>query len=133
MNLPNMKLPSNRKFGVFFTAIFVIVAGYSYYVNSFLWFSILGAFGLAFFIATIVRAEVLLPFNKMWMRFGLLLGMIVSPIVMGVIFFGIFTPISILMRLFGRDELRLRFNKKKMTHWVEREVSKELDAFENQF
>ena len=66
------------------------------------------------------------------MKFGILLGMIVSPIVMGLIFFGLFTPIAMLMRLFGRDELRLSLKKKK-THWINRKSLKEFDLFKKQF
>jgi predicted Co/Zn/Cd cation transporter (cation efflux family) len=68
----------------------------------------------------------------MWMKFGILLGIIISPIVMGIIFFGIFAPIAILMRLFGRDELRLRFKKNK-GHWISRDASTEFYSFKNQF
>ena len=66
------------------------------------------------------------------MKFGILLGMIVSPIIMGIIFFGIFTPIAILMRFSGRDELRLRFKKQK-THWINRKTLTVIDSFKKQF
>jgi len=85
-----------------------------------------------FLIVTIINADALLPLNKLWMKFGILLGKIVSPIIMGIIFFGIFTPIAILMRLFRRDELRLSFKKKK-THWINRKDIKEFDTFKKQF
>jgi hypothetical protein len=132
MNLSDVELPSNRKFGFFFTAIFWAAAAYAFYVNSTNWLYILGAIGVVFFVVTILKADTLLPLNKLWMKFGLLLGMIVSPIVMGVIFFVIFSPIAILMRLFGRDELRLRF-KKQATHWISRVSTAEYDSFKNQF
>ena len=82
--------------------------------------------------ATIIKPDTLLPLNKLWMRFGLLLGMIISPIVMGVIFFVIFTPIALIMRLFGRDELRLQFNKQS-SHWVGRTDEAQPVTFKNQF
>jgi len=66
------------------------------------------------------------------MRFGLLLGMIVSPIVLGLIFFALFTPIALFMRLFGRDELRLRL-REKSTHWVRREETTQTNSFKHQF
>ena len=93
---------------------------------------VLGTLCGIFLVTTIINAKILLPLNKLWMKFGILLGMIISPIVMGIIFFGIFTPISITMMLFGRDELRLRFKKKK-THWVNRKTNKEIDSFKNQY
>ena len=97
--------------------------------------STLGVVGLSFLVATLVNPDVLLPLNRLWMRFGLLLGMIISPIVMGIIFFGLFTPMSLTMRLFRRDELRLRFKNKK-THWILRDFpdGDELsDSFKHQY
>jgi hypothetical protein len=66
------------------------------------------------------------------MRFGLLLGMIVSPIVLGLIFFIMFTPVAFLMRLRGRDELRLK-SKEKHTHWIQRDTPMQTDSFKHQF
>ena len=132
MSISDVELPSNRKFGFFFTAVFLIAAAYSYYVNSTGWLYTLGLIGTIFFVVTITKADILLPLNKLWMKFGLLLGMVVSPIVMGAIFFGIFTPVAILMRLFGRDELRLKFNK-KTSHWLPRNDALQSDSFKNQF
>ena len=93
---------------------------------------ILGAICGILLIITNTNAKVLLPLNKLWMKFGILLGMIISPIIMGIIFFGIFTPIAFLMRLSGRDELRLRFKKKK-TYWIDRKTLNEFDFFKKQF
>ena len=132
MNFNQVKLPSNRKFGFFFTAVFLIASFYSYYINSELIFYTLSTIGGIFLIVTIINADTLLPLNKLWMKFGILLGMIISPIIMGIIFFGIFTPIAILMRLTGRDELRLRFIRKK-SHWIHRKKIKEFDTFKKQF
>ena len=132
MNFSEVKLPSNRKFGFFFTAIFLLASFYLYYVDNKVMVYILGVICGIFLIVTIINADALLPLNKLWMKFGILLGKIVSPIIMGIIFFGIFTPIAILMRLSGRDELRLRFKKKK-THWINRKNIKEFDTFKKQF
>jgi len=65
------------------------------------------------------------------MKFGILLGMLVSPIIMGIIFFGIFTPLAIFMRFSGRDELRLHFKKK--THWINRKKIYKIDLFDKQY
>ncbi len=132
MNFSEVKLPSNQKFGFFFAAIFLLASSYLYYVGSEVMVYILVAICGVFLIVTIINADALLPLNKLWMKFGILLGKIVSPIIMGIIFFGIFTPIAILMRLSGRDELRLRFKKKK-THWINRKNIKEFDTFKKQF
>ena len=133
MKFSDIELPSNRKFGSFFTAVFLIIGWYFFSVET-ANFSYV-SFGVAtiFFLVTLVNAKLLLPLNKLWMRFGLLLGMIVSPIVFGVIFFGLFTPISLLMWLFGRDELRLKL-KSRDSHWKSKEMTaSQSDSFKRQF
>ena len=133
MNLSEIELPSNRKFGFFFTAVFLTAGSYFYLVDISSTSYALLVLGFLFFIVTILNADLLLTLNKLWMRFGLLLGMIISPIVLGVIFFGLFTPISLAMRLFGRDELRLRF-KEKSSYWSTPDSTDAgTDSFKNQF
>ena len=132
MKLSQVKLPSNRKFGFFFSTIFLLASLYSYYIDTEIIAYVLGALCGTFLVITIINAKILLPLNKLWMKFGILLGMIVSPIIMGIIYFGIFTPIAIIMRLSGRDELRLRLKKQK-THWINRKTLNEVDSFKNQF
>ena len=136
MKTSELELPTNKKFGFFFTAIFLIATTYFYINNaSSSVVSTLSVVSLSFLVATLVNPDLLLPLNRLWMRFGLLLGMIISPIVMGIIFFGLFTPMSLTMRLFRRDELRLRFMNKK-THWILRDFPEgdELsDSFKRQY
>ena len=73
------------------------------------------------------------PFNKLWFKFGLLLGKIISPIVLGLIFFVIITPVGLLMRLAGRDELQLKLNDSH-THWkIRSPVGPQPDSFKNQY
>ena len=136
MKTTELELPTNKKFGYFFTAVFLVATTYFYINNASSSVVItLGVIGLSFLVATLVNPDVLLPLNRLWMRFGLLLGMIISPIVMGIIFFGLFTPMSLTMRLFRRDELRLRFRNKK-THWILRDFpdGDELsDSFKHQY
>ena len=126
-------LPSNRKFGFFFAVIFLASSVYFYFdVGSSVMY-VLGGIGLLFLVVTLFNADMLLPLNQLWMRLGLLLSVIVSPVIMGVIFFGLFTPISLIMKLFRRDELSLRFKQKK-THWKLRDnTDGQADAFKNQF
>ncbi len=128
----NIALPSNQKFGYFFTLVFLITSIYSYFRENNMVFYVLGACSIVFFIVTLLKAEILKPLNKLWMGFGLVLGMIVSPMVMGVIFFMIFTPIGILMRLFGRDELLLQF-KAKSSYWIKRHEDIHSNSFRRQF
>ena len=125
-------LPSNKNFGYFFTIIFFGLSVYFYFKEINIAFYISGVFFLILFLITSFKADILRPFNKLWMNFGLFLGMIVSPIVIGVIFFFIFTPIGIFMRLFGRDELLLKI-KNKPSYWIKRDDDIHPNSFKNQF
>ena len=132
MQFSEIQLPSNKKFGFFFTFVFAIASAYFYNATSASWSYVFGLTSLLFLIVSAVKAEILLPLNKLWMRFGHLLGMIVSPIVLGIIFFGLFMPIAIVMRLSGRDELRLKFIKKS-SHWIPRNDPLKSESFKQQF
>ena len=132
MKFSEIELPSNRKFGFFFTFVFVVVAAYFYYSDNVTWAYSFILAALLFLLVTLIKSDALLPLNKLWMRFGLLLGMIVSPIVLGIIFFGLFAPIAILMRLSGRDELRLKFSP-DVSHWITRSEPINSESFKHQF
>jgi len=133
MNLSHIELPSNRKFGFFFTVVFVFLGAYFLKEASNSMAFIFLSFAIVFLLTTLIKADALLPLNKLWMRVGFLLGMIASPIVLGILFFGLFTPISLLTRLFGRDELRLKISD-RASHWKERNSDNEqTDAFKHQF
>ena len=132
MKFSEIELPSNRKFGFFFTFVFAAAAAYFYYSANLTWTYVFIAAALAFLLVTLIKSDTLLPLNKLWMRFGLLLGMIVSPIVLGLLFFGLFTPYALIMRLGGRDELFLKFVEKS-SHWIPRREPITSDSFKNQF
>lgn len=119
MKFSDIELPSNRKFGFFFTAVFAVLGAYFLYMEATTTGAALFLLTAIFLIITLLNDAFLLPLNRLWMRLGYLLGMVVSPIVLGLIFFVIFTPMSLLMRLFGRDELRLTL-KDRSSHWKER-------------
>jgi len=126
-------LPSNRKFGYFFSIIFMALAVYFTLIENVLFSRIFIGLTLLTFLVTLVKPSALLPFNKYWMRFGFLLGKIISPIVLGTVFFILITPISLLTRLFGRDELRLKKGT-KLSYWKERSpIGPEPQSFKNQF
>ena len=132
MKLSDIELPSNKKFGFFCTFVFAILAFYFLFIDSILWAQAFAILAVLFLLITVIIPQVLLPLNKLWMRLGLLLGMIVSPIVLGIIFFGLVTPYGVVMGMFGRDELRLKFTKKS-SHWISRSESIKSDSFKNQF
>lgn len=132
MKYSEIELPSNRKFGFFFSTVFAIFAAYFYNAAPISWAFSFAFASMIFLIITLLKDDLLLPFNKIWMRFGFMLSIIVSPIILGLIFFGIFTPISVFMRLGGRDEMRLKFSK-KTSHWILRSDPIKSRSFKNQF
>ena len=132
MKFDELKLPSNKNFGFFITLVFFIVTGYFFFKSNTFIAYISAFFAIIFMITTILRPQYLYQLNILWMRLGFLLGKIVSPIVLGTIFFGIFTPVAFIIRLFGRDELRLAFKRKK-SHWTPRDNSKTSKNFKKQF
>lgn len=132
MKFSEVELPSNKKFGFFFAFVFGIATGYFYLSAYFTWAYVFAVTVVVFFTVTVFNADLLLPLNKLWMRFGFLLGVIISPIVLGIIFFGLFTPIAFLMRLYGRDELRVKL-KQKTSHWISRDESIKVQSFKQQF
>ena len=133
MKFSEIILPSNRKFGFFFMSVFIVLGGYFLIGSS--TNAALACFvaGALFLTITLFKAELLLPLNKLWMGLGMLLGIIVSPIVLGIIYFILFSPIAIGMRLFGRDELRLKF-KTCTSYWTPKlPIGCSSDTFKNQF
>lgn len=133
MKFTDIELPSNKKFGYFFTTVFFILSVYFYLINFIFFTYFFIFFSIIFIIITKTKPDLLLPLNKIWMSLGFLLGKIISPIILGVIYFGLFTSISFAMKIFGRDELHLKFNNKN-TKWRER--SKDglnIGNFKNQF
>ena len=133
MKFDNVKLPSDKKFGIFFSTIFFIVSFYYYFIEYFLISLIFASLCILFFIISLTKPKALAFLNKLWMHFGLLLGKIISPIVLGIIFFGLFGSIGFLMRLFGRDLLNIKF-KKKLSYWRPREfLNKSQIDFNKQF
>lgn len=131
-NKSKLKLPSNKKFGFFFSAIFLLISSYYLYLNEQIVALILGFISILFFFVSLLKAELLLPFNIVWMKIGILLGKVISPIVLGTIFFFMFTPIAVIMRLIGRDELRLRLNSLN-SYWIKRKSSIKRLSFKRQF
>jgi polyferredoxin len=133
MELHNIKLPSNRKFGLFFTAVFALIGTYLILRESATLSYISFTLSFLFLTITLVNANLLLPLNRLWMKLGLFLGMLIRPIVLGVIFFGLFTPISLLMKFFGRDELLLK-TKDRESYWKVRYTdATQSEAFKRQF
>ena len=117
-----VKISSNRSFGLVFFVVFLIVALWplKYEEDIRLWSLVLS---IIFFILGVINSKLLTPLNKLWFKFGIFLGTIVSPIVMGLVFFSVVTPVGIYMRLLGKDLLKLKTNKEKnaSTYWIKRD------------
>lgn len=126
----NIKLPENRKFGFLFSSIFFISSiffQFKQYTNLFLIFLFLS---LIILLISLIKPSLLFIFNKAWMKFGLFLGKIINPLIMGLIYFIILTPLAAILRLFGRDELKIKI-KKIDTYWCNNNLQKTL--FERQY
>ena len=126
-------LPSNKKFGLFFAAIFILFAVYAYWKFKFMLMIFALIFSIFFAILAFSSPQILSPLNRLWYSLGLLLGEIVSPIVLGIIFFVLITPVSLLTRLLGRDELKLK-KRCLYSYWVDRTPpGPTSSSFNNQF
>ncbi|MGO4672530.1 SxtJ family membrane protein [Bosea sp. 2YAB26] len=111
---------SDRSFGFVFTGVFALLALYNGWHHGRAW-PWLAGIAAVFLGITLVRASLLAPLNKLWTRFGLLLASVVNPIVLGLLFFVVFTPIGLLARLLGKDFLRLRRKPEVASYWVRRD------------
>ena len=115
-----IKISSNRNFGLVFFVVFLIVALWplKHDEDIRLWSL---ALSIIFFILGILNSKLLTPLNKLWFKFGIFLGVIVSPIIMGIVFFLVVTPTGVLMRLLGKDLLKMDRTKSTSTYWIKRE------------
>tara|TARA_Y100000590_G_scaffold388318_1_gene462594 strand:+ start:594 stop:977 length:384 start_codon:yes stop_codon:yes gene_type:complete len=113
-----IKLPTNRNFGIVFSIVFIIIAIFPLLnQNDIRYWSLI--ISIIFLFLAIIKSEILTPLNKIWFKFGILLGKVISPIVMGVIFFFVITPIGVFMRLIGKDILNIKKNQNK-SYWSKR-------------
>ncbi|MDC3016774.1 SxtJ family membrane protein [Candidatus Pelagibacter sp.] len=127
--MDEVKISSNRSFGIVFFVVFLLIAFYPLIYNGDIkiWSLILS---LIFLILGLVDSKILTPLNKVWYHFGIFLGKIISPFIMGIIFFLVVTPIALLMRLLGKDVLNLKYNTNK-SYWIEKKGPK--SKMKNQF
>ena len=116
---PEPALPSDRSFGLVFTVFFALVGTWSWWRGGTIYPWAFSLSVLALAVALVVPG-LLAPLNRAWMKFGELLHHVINPIVLGAIFYGIFAPVGIVMRLVGRDALRRRFDSAAKSYWIER-------------
>ena len=127
--MADVKINSNRSFGIVFFIVFILIAIYplTYYGEIRIWSLIIS---LTFLVLALLNSKILTPFNKLWFKFGIILGKIISPVIMGLIYFFIVTPIGLTMRLLRKDILNLKYNKNK-SYWSEKNGPK--SKMKNQF
>ena len=125
----DIKMGSNKSFGIVFSALFLLISLYPLINNENIriWSLVIC---IIFLILGLLNSKFLTPLNKLWFKFGIFLGKIISPLVLGIIFFGVVTPTSLLMRLLRKDLLNLKFNKKK-SYWNRKEGPR--SKMKNQF
>ena len=117
------KISSNRSFGFLFFVIFLAISLWPlrFQEDLRLWAFILS---LVFLVLGVLNSKFLTPLNKLWLKFGIFLGSIVSPILMGVVFFIVVTPVGLIMRFLGKDLLKINKNKTISTYWINRDKQK---------
>ena len=125
------KRPSNRSFGLLFFVVFLVIAFWPLTKKNEINLYLI-SIALIFFVLGILNSKILSPLNKAWIKLGEILGRIVAPVVMAIVYFIILTPISLLVRLFGKDLIGMKFSKDiKKSYWIKRK--KNLGSMDKQF
>ena len=127
--MDDIKISSNRSFGIVFFIVFLLIALYPliYSGEIRVWSAIISLILLAL---GVLNSKILTPLNKLWFKFGIFLSKIISPLIMGIIFFLVVTPIGLIMRIMGKDLLNLEYNLNK-SYWIEKSGPK--SKMKNQF
>ena len=127
--MDDVKISSNRSFGIVFFIVFLLIATYPLtYSGEIRVWSITISF--TFLVLGLLNSKILTPLNKLWFKLGIFLGRIISPIIMGIIFFLVVTPIGLIMRLLRKDVLNLKYNNNQ-SYWIEKKGPK--SKMKNQF
>tara|TARA_B100000767_G_scaffold68834_1_gene65423 strand:+ start:467 stop:847 length:381 start_codon:yes stop_codon:yes gene_type:complete len=121
---------SNRSFGLLFFIVFLVIGLWPLKNGESLNIYLI-LIALIFFTLGLINSKLLSPLNNTWVKFGEILGMIIAPIIMALVYFVILTPVSLIVRMFGKDLLGLKFIKKKSTYWIKRK--KNLGSMKKQF
>jgi hypothetical protein len=116
----HVKAGSDRSFGLVFAGFFALMSALSWWRGHWAWHWALPV-AAAFLVISYTYPKVLAPLNLLWMKFGLLLHKVVTPVILGLLFFVTITPIGLLARACGKDFLRLRLDRSAKSYWIERE------------
>ena len=127
--MADVKIGSNRSFGIVFFIVFLLISIYPLINNEDIriWSLLVS---LIFLVLGLINSNILSPLNKLWFKFGILLGKIISPIIMAIIFFLVVTPIGLMMRIISKDLLNLKYSDYK-SYWIEKTGPK--SKMKNQF
>ena len=117
-----IKISSNRSFGLVFFIVFLIISLWPFIHEGQIriWSAVIS---IVFLILGLMNSKLLTPLNRLWFKFGMFLGAIVAPVVMGIIFFLVVTPTGFLMRIMGKDLLRRKYDKSNKSYWIKRNGS----------
>ena len=111
---------SDRAFGLVFAGVFLLIAGWPLiHGEAVRWWSV--GISAVFALVAFIRPALLAELNRLWMKLGILLGKIVSPIALGILFYVVITPIGLMIRVAGKDTLRLKFDPEADSYWIPRE------------
>ena len=132
MIFKDLKLPPNKSFGMFFSSIFLLISIYLFSKYNFFYSYLFIFLSLSFLFISLLKPKLLSSLNKLWMMIGYGLGLIISPIILCIIYFTLFVPMGIIMRVFGRDELNIKESYKK-TKWITNKEKMKKISFKNQF
>ena len=123
-------ISSNKSFGLVFFIVFLIIGLFPILNQNEvrIWSVILS---LAFLILGLLNSNILTPLNKVWIKFGIILGQFISPVILGIIFFAVVLPTGIIMRLIKKNFLGIKFDKSIKSYWIKKE--KQLSSMKNQF
>ncbi len=129
MNTKDIKIGSNKSFGIVFAIVFGLISFWPIFKGNDIriWALIIS---IIFLVLGLVNSKILTPLNKLWFKFGIFLGNFIAPIVMGIIFFLVVTPTGIIMKLLGKDLIKLKKNNEK-SYWIEKKNIK--SSMKNQF
>ena len=127
--MDDIKISSNKSFGIVFFVVFLLIAIYplTHGGDIRIWSGIIS---FIFLVLGLLNSSILTPLNKIWFKFGIILGKIISPVIMAIIFFLVVTPTGLIMRILRKDILNLKYNQNK-SYWIEKEGPK--SKMKNQF
>ena len=113
-------LPPNRQFGLVFVVFFGLLAVWSWWRGG-NWYPAFALASILIGLTAVAAPALLTPFNRMWMKLGEIMGRIVSPVVLGIMFYGLITPFGLVMSMFRDDPLRRATDPKANSYWIDRQ------------